>query len=298
MPGAGAALEDVPSSRYQLRIAVHRVVDREDEARARLLRHALHADVEPHRRVERGALVHEDVLELVAERRRPRRRRRSSRRGCPTSVIVSATRSITWRSDDSRSAVPSVPRKYFWATMFVAFCDHVDRELDVGLEEGVGAVLVVRDAGVAPLPLDRVVGMRRPASVKCRRIPMPICSGAIAMVRAPPPACGGRRVCSCRCSSLRAAVGRRPGTCPETTTCCGRRPRDREMGVNYSTVVPPVSTVPTDDVLVKAFAKFALVHGCTDARSRRPRLRGASGAVVFWSSTTSRSKSARSSKPL
>src|SRR5918999_3011392 len=33
-------------------------------------------------------------------------------------------RSMTWRSDDSRSGEPSRPRKYFWATMFVAFCDH------------------------------------------------------------------------------------------------------------------------------------------------------------------------------
>ena len=40
-------------------------------------------------------------------------------------MIVSATRSITWRSDDSRSAVPGVPRKYFWATMLVAFTDQV-----------------------------------------------------------------------------------------------------------------------------------------------------------------------------
>ena len=37
--------------------------------------------------------------------------------------MVSATRSMTWRSDDSRSGVPSVPRKYFWATMLVAFSD-------------------------------------------------------------------------------------------------------------------------------------------------------------------------------
>jgi hypothetical protein len=35
--------------------------------------------------------------------------------------MVSATRSITWRSEVSRSAEPSVPRKYFWATMLVAF---------------------------------------------------------------------------------------------------------------------------------------------------------------------------------
>ncbi len=40
-------------------------------------------------------------------------------------MIVSATRSITWRSDDSRSLEPGVPRKYFWATMLVALSDHV-----------------------------------------------------------------------------------------------------------------------------------------------------------------------------
>ena len=39
--------------------------------------------------------------------------------------MVSAIRSMTCRSDDSRSGVPSVPRKYFWATMFVAFCDQL-----------------------------------------------------------------------------------------------------------------------------------------------------------------------------
>ena len=74
-------------------------------------------------------------------------------------MIVSATRSITWRSDDSRSGVPSVPRKYFWATMLVAFSDQRDRELDVELLEGDRAVPVVRDAGVAPLPHDLVVGV-------------------------------------------------------------------------------------------------------------------------------------------
>ncbi|GIU90992.1 MAG: hypothetical protein KatS3mg010_2091 [Acidimicrobiia bacterium] len=43
----------------------------------------------------------------------------------PQPVIVSTTRSMTWRSDHSRSAVPSVPRKYFWATMLVALTDQV-----------------------------------------------------------------------------------------------------------------------------------------------------------------------------
>ena len=74
-------------------------------------------------------------------------------------MTVSATRSMTWRSEVSRSAVPSVPRKYFWATMFVAFSDHVVGELDVGLEEGVATVFEVRDARVTALPFDGVVGV-------------------------------------------------------------------------------------------------------------------------------------------
>ena len=34
--------------------------------------------------------------------------------------MVPATRSMTWRNDRSRSGVPSVPRKYFCATMLTA----------------------------------------------------------------------------------------------------------------------------------------------------------------------------------
>ena len=45
----------------------HRVVDSEDEAGRCLLRDALHPDVEPHRRVESGLLVDDEVLQLVAE---------------------------------------------------------------------------------------------------------------------------------------------------------------------------------------------------------------------------------------
>src|SRR5918996_927114 len=43
----------------------------------------------------------------------------------PQPAIVPATRPIICLTDDSRSGVPSRPRKYFWATMLVAFCDHV-----------------------------------------------------------------------------------------------------------------------------------------------------------------------------
>src|ERR687888_1903449 len=42
----------------------------------------------------------------------------------PQPRIVSTTLETSWRTLDSRCGVPSGPRKYFWATMFVAFCDH------------------------------------------------------------------------------------------------------------------------------------------------------------------------------
>jgi len=50
-----------------------------------------------------------------------------------------------------------VPRKYFWADDVGGVLRPGDRELHVGLEEGVGAVLPVGDPGLAALPLDGVV---------------------------------------------------------------------------------------------------------------------------------------------
>ena len=41
----------------------------------------------------------------------------------PQPAIVPATRETIWRTELSRSSDPSRPRKYFWATMLVAFCD-------------------------------------------------------------------------------------------------------------------------------------------------------------------------------
>ena len=43
----------------------------------------------------------------------------------PQSAIVPATRPIICLTERSRAGELSCPRKYFWATMFVAFCDHV-----------------------------------------------------------------------------------------------------------------------------------------------------------------------------
>ena len=67
--GAGAAAEDDALAPDPVEDRVHRVLDREDEA-GRALRLLLEADVEPHRRVERGELVDEDRLQLVLERLR------------------------------------------------------------------------------------------------------------------------------------------------------------------------------------------------------------------------------------
>ena len=54
-------------------------------------------------------------------------------------------------------AVPSVPRKYFWATMLVAFSDQVGGELDTELLEGDRAVLPVADPSIAAFPDHLVV---------------------------------------------------------------------------------------------------------------------------------------------
>src|SRR6185295_17523133 len=61
--GARATAEDDTLAADPVEDRLHRVVDREDEARG-ALRLLLEADVEPDRRVERGELVDEDELEL------------------------------------------------------------------------------------------------------------------------------------------------------------------------------------------------------------------------------------------
>ena len=73
-----------------------------------------------------------------------------------------ATRPIICLTERSRSGEPSCPRKYFWATMLVAFCDQLLGELDALLLEG--DLLAVADARVAQLPLDGVERMRAAAT--------------------------------------------------------------------------------------------------------------------------------------
>ena len=68
-----------------------------------------------------------------------------------------ATRPIICLTEFSRSGEPSGPRKYFWATMLVAFWDQLVGELDAALLEG--GLRGVADDRVALLPLDLVEGM-------------------------------------------------------------------------------------------------------------------------------------------
>ncbi len=63
-----------------------------------------------------------------------------------------ATRETICLTERSRVGEVSCPRKYFWATMFVAFCDHDFGNSTSSWQEGA-------DRGRAQLPLDGVEGM-------------------------------------------------------------------------------------------------------------------------------------------
>ena len=164
-PRPRPALEDRALLHVPVEDGRHRVLDGEDEARRRLGRHALHADVEPHRRVERRPLVEQEVLQLVAE---------GVGLGLVGEVAVAHAPvgdGVGHPVDDL--AERRLPLGRAQLTPEVLLGDDVrgvlrpgDRELDAGLEEGVAAGLVVRDPGVTALPLHRVVGvLPRPGEV-------------------------------------------------------------------------------------------------------------------------------------
>ena len=81
-------------------------------------------DVEPDRRVERRHLVQQDVGELGLEGVAVLLGGEVAALASPA-AIVPATRPIICLTERSRAGVPSWPRKYFWATMLVAFCDQL-----------------------------------------------------------------------------------------------------------------------------------------------------------------------------
>ena len=118
----------------------------------------LDADVEPDRRVEAGVLVEEDVRQLGVEGLGVLLGRRSSRPRAPQPAMVSATRPMSWRTLRSRSGVPRWPRKYFGDHHVGGRLRPELGHLDVLLLEDLLALLV-RDHGVAQLPLDGVEGV-------------------------------------------------------------------------------------------------------------------------------------------
>ena len=68
-----------------------------------------------------------------------------------------ATRETICLTERSRVGESSWPRKYFWATMFVAFCDQVfGNSTPLLLERD---AIAVADPRVAHLPLDLVEGV-------------------------------------------------------------------------------------------------------------------------------------------
>ncbi len=152
MPGAGAAAEDDALAADPVEDRIHRVVDREDEARA-ALRLLLEADVEPDRRVEGGELVDEDRLQLGLERLG------LLLGGEVAALAAPAADRVDDAADHLLHARLALGRAH--AAAEVLLRDDVRRrlapelrELDVLLLED-GAVLA-GDVGVADLPLDLV----------------------------------------------------------------------------------------------------------------------------------------------
>ena len=76
----------------------------------------------------------------------------------PQSVMVSATRSMSWRTEVSRSGVPMPPRKYLETTTLVAIWVQDCGDFAVVLLEEDFA-LVVGDGRGAQFPLDGVEGI-------------------------------------------------------------------------------------------------------------------------------------------
>ncbi len=155
---AGSTLEDDALLSVPVQDGVDRVVDGEDEARRRLLTHALHADVEPDRRIESGFLGYDDVLQLVAKRF-------GFRHVLEVSVLHSPFR---YRVDHAVDHLlerglalrgPGGAAEVLLGENVGGVRAPADGYLHPELLEGHLAGPVVGDAGVAPLPDDLVVGV-------------------------------------------------------------------------------------------------------------------------------------------
>src|SRR5579859_3073100 len=164
--------------------------------------------------------------------------------------MVSTTRSTTCLSDHSRSGPPSVPRKYFWARMFVAFALHVE-----------GTSTPSCSNATTPVAALAILASRRshvtvsygwiPGVVKERWMPMPVRSGAMAMSEKPP------------------AVGCQPMPRPQPVVV--RSLRDTRCGVelqhrNHTRVNPLTQLNPLVRDRSRKFAADALAGGLPNGR--------------------------------
>ena len=154
---ARAPLEEHALGLGQVHDRFHVVLHGVDEA-GRALRLGLHADVEPHRRIEGHLLLDQQVRQLVAESVARFGAWRSSRPPRPSATMVSTTRPISWRTELSRSGVFELAVKIFRG-------DDVGRRLRPGLGHfhvflaENHLALFVADQRRAPFPFDRVEGM-------------------------------------------------------------------------------------------------------------------------------------------
>src|SRR6185295_2470387 len=153
---ARAELEEHSLGLRQTEDGAHGVLDRVDEA-GRALRLGPDADVEPHRRVEAGVLVEQDVRQLVAERLGVRLG------GEVAAVAAPGRQGVRHPADELPDAALAVRRADMAAEVLR---DHDVgrrlrpelRHLDALLLEDL-LPLLVRDHGIAQLPLDGVEGI-------------------------------------------------------------------------------------------------------------------------------------------
>ena len=156
--GARTTLEDGSLLDVPVEDGVHPVLDGEDETRARLCRHAPHADVEPDRGVEGGLLVHDEVLELVPEGLRLGPIEEVAVLGAPLGDRVDHAVCHLAQRPLPLGAAQGPPKILLGQDVGRVHAPR-GRHLDPELLEGDRPVLEVGDAGVAPLPGQLVVGV-------------------------------------------------------------------------------------------------------------------------------------------
>ena len=167
----------------------------------------------------------------------------------PHVVMVSATRSMTCFSDDSRSGVPSVPRKYFWVTMLVALSDQVVGNSTPSCSKATDPSRKLVMRGVAPLPRDLVVGVHALGGEVAADADAGLLGGhghggALLGRGGSSDGCAGESAVPDGRSARRTALpGRR---CPEPQPLVVKTspvaPAPQDVEPNYTTVTTPVST--------------------------------------------------------